>query len=286
MNVEWPNAKRYAAGAIRFPVEGCIGSRAGEMVADKLVEVYLHDGDAQWVLIHVEVQAQHDATLARRVMDYNYRIFIEYGQPVASLVLLADKSPSWRPNSFHNVLLGTVMGISFATAKLLDYADREASLLDSSNPFALVTSAHLRTQRARHDPEQLYSSKWQLTRLLYQRGWTKRRMIVLFKVINWMMALPEPLQARYWRAILRLEKERKVEWISPLEQSFIEKGWKIGRQEGRQEGAAELLEKQLILRFGSLPDAVRKKLAKASEEQLVAWDAAVLEAPSLKQVFG
>ena len=101
-----------------------------------------------------------------------------------------------------------------------------------------------------------------------------------------MMALPEPQQERYWRAILRLERKCKVEWISPLEQSFIDKGRKKGLQEGRQEGAADLLERQLVLRFGSLPAAVRKKLAKASEEQLAAWGAAVLEAPSLKQVFG
>lgn len=265
------------------------GGNAAEVVADKLVEVTLLGGEAQWILIHIEVQAQHDASLGWRVMDYNYRIFNEYRRPVASLVVLADDAPAWRPNAFRNEVLGTVMGITFATAKLLDYAEQEAMLKASRNPFAFVTLAHLRTQKARHDPEQLYAAKWQLTKLLYQRGWSKRRIIVLFKVINWMMALPEPQQARYWRAIVRLERERKVEWISPLEQSFIDKGrkegWREGLQEGRQEGAAELLEKLLVRRFGSVPASLRKRLAGASEEQLAAWGAAVLEAPSLKQVF-
>ena len=269
------------------------GGKAGELVADKLVEVHLLNGESQWILIHIEVQAQRDASLAQRTLDYNFRIFSEYGRPVASLVVLADEVADWRPNAFHNKVLGTVMGISFATVKLLDYAEREDMLIASRNPFALVTLAHLRTQQARHDPDQLYAAKWQLTKLLYQRRWSKRRIIVLFKVINWMMALPEPQQARYWRAILRFEKERKMEWISPLEQSFMDKGWRLGRQagrqeglqEGRQEGAAELLEKQLVQRFGSLPASVRKKLAKASEEQLAAWGAALLEAPSLQQVF-
>lgn len=62
------------------------------MVADKLVEVLLHDGRAQWVLVHIEVQAQRDATIARRVLDYNYRIFNEYEQPVASLAQLEEWS--------------------------------------------------------------------------------------------------------------------------------------------------------------------------------------------------
>ncbi|MYM36834.1 hypothetical protein GTP44_24355 [Duganella sp. FT50W] len=42
------------------------------MVADKLVEVRLLDGGVQWVLIHVEVQAQRDAAMVRRMLDYNY----------------------------------------------------------------------------------------------------------------------------------------------------------------------------------------------------------------------
>ena len=74
----------------------------GSLVADKLIEVCLRNGRVHWVLVHIEVQSQRDGALARRVLDYNYRIFKEYGQPVASLVLLADEDPKWRPCSFHN----------------------------------------------------------------------------------------------------------------------------------------------------------------------------------------
>jgi hypothetical protein len=90
------------------------GAATNSMVADKLVEVCLLDGSVQWVLIHIEVQAQRDTFLARRMLDYNYRIFKQYEQPVASLVLLADEDPKWRPGEFHNRVLGTVMGILFA----------------------------------------------------------------------------------------------------------------------------------------------------------------------------
>jgi hypothetical protein len=189
------------------------------------------------------------------------------------------------------------MGITFATAKLLDYMDRTEELLASENPFAWITLAHLRTQQARHDPDQLYASKWQLTKLMCQHGWRKQRIIVLFKIIDWMMALPEPHQKRYWRAVLQLEKEQKMEWISPLEQSFIDKGWQKGlkaglkegreegREKGRREGAVALLERLLTQRFGPLPKTLRSRLAKASLVQLEAWSDALHEAESLKQVF-
>ena len=270
-----------------------VGNTPDGLVADKLIEVCLHDGRLQWVLIHIEVQAQRDPALARRVLDYNYRIFKEYERPVASLVLLADDEPNWRPHAFHNQLLGTSMGISFTTAKLLDYAARSEGLLASHNPFAWVTLAHLRTQQAHHDPEELYAAKWQLTKLLYQHGWSKRRIIVLFNVINWMMALPEPYQERYWQAIVELEKEHEMELFNSLEQSFIDKGWQRGLEkgleqdleQGRQEGAVALLERQLTRRFGPLPQTARKKLAKASLAQLGAWSDALPEAESLKHVF-
>lgn len=273
------------------------GGATDSMVADKLAEVCLLDGRVQWVLIHIEVQAQRDASLARRMLDYNYRIFKEYEQPVASLALLADENPTWRPNEFYNCALGTVMGISFASAKLLDYANRSEELLASHNPFAWVALAHLRTQHARHDADQLYAAKWQLTRLLFQHGWRKQRIIVLFNVINWMMVLPEPLQQRYWRDVLKLEKEHKMELSNPWEQKFLDKGLKKGRQqgleqgrqegreEGRREGALELLERQLLRRFGPIPKTARSKLAKASLAQLAEWSDAISEATALKDVF-
>lgn len=119
----------------------------------------------------------------------------------------------------------------------------------------------------------------------------------MFKVINWMMVLPAAQQARYWHAILKLEKEREMELITPLEEWFMDRGWKKGvqhgleqgleqgREEGCRLGAAELLARQLTQRFGPLPKTVQKRLSKASMEQLQAWSDAMLEAQTLKQVF-
>lgn len=277
------------------------GAAADCMVADKLIEIRLRDGSPRWVLIHIEVQAQRDATLPHRMLDYNYRISSEHRQQVASLVLLADVDAHWRPHTYHEELLGTSLTFSFATAKLLDHADRSAELMASDNPFALVTLAHLRTQQARHDPDALYAAKWQLTRLLFEHGWKKQRIIVMFKVINWMMALPEPYQQRYRQAVHMLEKERKMEWISPFEQYFLDKGLQKGLKKGllqgqqlglekglergRKEGAAALLERQLTQRFGTLTKTAQRKLARASLEQLQAWSDALPEAESLRELL-
>lgn len=203
LQIDWSRRPRFLDKEL---AQAGFGDAPAGRVADKLVAVYLRDGSEHWVLVHIEVQAQRDDTLAQRILAYNYRIFEQHRRPVASLVVLADDDARWRPQSFHNELLGTKMGISFAIAKLTDYADRAAMLKASRNPFALVTLAHLYTQQTGQNASDRYTAKWQLTKLLFQRSWSKKRIIVLFKAINWMMTLPVELEERYWQNVRRLER--------------------------------------------------------------------------------
>jgi hypothetical protein len=57
------------------------------------------------------------------------------------------------------------------------------------------------------------------------------------------------------------------------------------REEGRQQGEACVLERQLRLKFGELPDAVQARLAQADEATLLAWSERVLSATSLEDVL-
>ncbi|MDR2215980.1 MAG: DUF4351 domain-containing protein, partial [Nevskiaceae bacterium] len=60
----------------------------------------------------------------------------------------------------------------------------------------------------------------------------------------------------------------------------------VGRKEGRAEGRAALLTRQLQLRFGSLSESARARLASASIEQLDAMGERLLSASTLEEVFG
>ncbi|MBF0220200.1 MAG: Rpn family recombination-promoting nuclease/putative transposase [Gammaproteobacteria bacterium] len=62
-------------------------------------------------------------------------------------------------------------------------------------------------------------------------------------------------------------------------------GIQQGRQEGRQEGESALLRRQLIRRFGTLPETINARLATANSEQLAIWGDRVLEATSLDDIF-
>jgi hypothetical protein len=75
-------------------------SAAGRGTVDKLVRVWTPEGDEAWVLVHVEVQTQHDSAFAERMYGYNHRLLDKYGRMPVSLAVLGDESRSWRPDVF------------------------------------------------------------------------------------------------------------------------------------------------------------------------------------------
>ncbi|MBC7860060.1 MAG: DUF4351 domain-containing protein [Burkholderiaceae bacterium] len=258
----------------------------GKRLADQLVQVATLSGGQEWVLVHIEVQGGRDSGFAERIFTYNYRLYDRYRRPVASLALLADKGAKWRPTGFGYRLFGCAMRLDFPVVKLSDYAGRIEELLLDPNPFALVTAAHLLTQKSRRDTTARGAAKWRLARLLYQRNWDKQRIIDLFSVIDWMMRLPADLEAELWRDIQEWERSDTMPYVTSVERIGLERGLKLGREEGRQEGQSLLLARQLTKRFGPLPEHIQQRLAQASAVQLEMWAEAVLDASKLSDVFG
>jgi hypothetical protein len=95
-------------------------AKVGRRTVDVLFKVWLRSGQEQWVLIHVEIQAQRDPTLPRRVWRYNHRIDDVYDRPVISIAILADDEPGWRPGPYVYGRWGCGGEFHYPTVKLLD----------------------------------------------------------------------------------------------------------------------------------------------------------------------
>ena len=145
----------------------------------------------QWVLIHVEVQMSDDDQFPWRTYVYNYRLFDKYNKEVASFAVLGDDNPRWRPQRFGYRRWGVEVGFRFPIVKLLDYAERRAELEESPNPFATVVLAHLDTQETHQDQGERKDRKFRLIKRLMERGWSETQIRQLFRLIDWMMELPE-----------------------------------------------------------------------------------------------
>ncbi|MCX7097519.1 MAG: hypothetical protein NTV43_06380 [Methylococcales bacterium] len=102
--------------------------------------------------------------------------------------------------------------------------------------FALITAAHILTQQTHNKNQARYQAKLRLVRLLYQRHWDKQRVINLFRVVDWLMKLPESLGQQLWQEIETIEESEKMQYITSVERLGIAKG----RVEGRVEGESRL----------------------------------------------
>jgi len=195
----------------------------GERTADKLVKVWLKDGTETWILIHVEVQSQYQANFAERMYVYNSRIFGVYRQKVLSLAVLADDSPSWYPTQFEYNIGGSQVLLKFVLTKLLDYQQQWNALEQSLNPFSAIIMAHLKTQGTRQKPEDRLQWKLRIIKGLYQQGYSREDIRELFRLIDWLMALPQPLDNSFQTEIKRFEEEKTMPYVTSIERLGIEK---------------------------------------------------------------
>lgn len=228
----------------------------GRRYVDKLAKVWRKDGSEQWVLAHLEVQGQYEAAFDERMYTYNYRLFDRYKRQVASFAVLSDNDPAWQPGKYESQLWGCNLTFTFPVAKLTDYKGQWAMLEASSNPFAIVVMAHLKTQETQHDSEERRFWKFYLIRHLYERGYGRQDVINLFQFIDWIMWLPPAAEQELWAEMAQLEVEKKMQYITSIERI------------GMQKGALHLLLRVLARRFGEIPDVVQTQLQKVPTEQL------------------
>ena len=227
-------------------------AEVGKRIADKLFKVWRQGGEEAWVLVHVEVQSQEESGFAERMYVYNYRCFDRYRKPVISLAVLGDEQASWRPSSYGYALGGCELSLRFPVAKLLDYETQWQVLEESLNPFATVVMAHLKTKATHNKPQERKQWKWSLVRRLFERGYSREDVVQLFRLIDWMMVLPQELQQEFKEELSRYQEDSQMPFLSRIELDAKQEGIEEGIQEGivrtLREDAIAILE----VRFGEV----------------------------------
>jgi hypothetical protein len=217
-------------------------AEVSKRLADKRFKVWRKDGKESWLLIHIEVQGQRERAFPERMFVYSYRIYELYRQPTFSLAVLCDEQANWRPARFEYNVWGCRVGIEFPIVKVLDYRQREEELEQSPNPFAAVILAQLKVLQTHGSPQTRWQWKLRLVKGLYERGLNREQVRQLFRVPDWMLALPQELNESFRDEIHWFEEERKMPYVTSIERLAMEEGRQKGRQEGREEGRREGIE--------------------------------------------
>lgn len=117
-----------------FPPES---NGKGVRYVDKLVKVYLKDGNKQFVLCHVEIQSSKgNGDLAERMFRYFYRIWDRYKVPITAIAILADENAGYRPAVYTQKFMGTSLRYDFNSYKILE--KDESELRANENPFSVI----------------------------------------------------------------------------------------------------------------------------------------------------
>jgi predicted nucleic acid-binding protein len=232
--------------------------------ADKLYQVWLLEGQEAWILIHVEIQSQYETDFPQRMYIYNYRAFDLYQKPVISLAILGDDRFNWRPACYNYTIAGCEVSLKFPTVKLLDYEERWSELEASTNPFAIIVMAHLKTKATTGKLQQREQWKWRLIRGLYDRGFERNQIIKLFEIIDNMMTLSTELQQSLESKIKQFEEEKTMPLVSNMELRGRKIGEEIGKEIGALQNARDFVKTVLKARVGEISLDIEQYLNEVS----------------------
>ena len=253
----------------------------GDRKADKLVKIWLRDGSETWLLIHLEIQSQYQATFAERMYVYNSRIFGMYRKKVISLAILADERPHWRPTSYSYQMWGCEVSLKFPIVKLLDYQQDWENLEQNPNPFAPIIAAHLKTQETRQKGAERLQWKLSVVKSLYRRGYTQTEVRQLFRLIDWMMALPKNLETEFRQELEHYEEEMTMPYVTSVERLAREEGLAEGLERGLEQGLEQGLELGILQtargnviyiledRFTEIPQELADRINQIEDNELL-----------------
>jgi hypothetical protein len=250
-----------------------VGSEQGRRYVDKLMKVWRKDGAEAWVLIHVEVQTTPETDFPQRMYVYSYRIRDRYNRKVASLAVLADDDPDWRPDRYEDELWDCSTTFKFLPSKLLDWVGKEAALEADANPFARVVLAHLATLLTRRDAPSRQAWKLRLVRGLYEGGFSAADVRKLFRLIDWLMDLPPALDRQFWKVFDDFQKERTMPFLTTPERIAM------------QDNMWMMIEDALRAKFEDAGVALMPEVKNVYDlQQLRALHIAVVKAANLDEV--
>jgi hypothetical protein len=249
----------------------------GRETVDKLAKVWTPAGEEEWVLVHVEVQSQHDVGFARRMYVYNHRLRDKHGRMAVSLAVLGDESNTWRPSSFREGRWDCEVQFKFPMVKLVDYKGQDAELEANPNPFVAVVLAHRKAQETKSDYDKRFDWKIRLVRGLFNRGFNRVQIQRLFRVIDWVIKLPKAQKTRFNEELKVIRNDTQTPLFSPTQQDLFDEAKEEAIATGRAAGMAAGL-------ATGLRKAIEKGLARRGAEgsALMPRVNAITELPDLE----
>ncbi|MDR1579016.1 MAG: hypothetical protein LBS35_01560 [Synergistaceae bacterium] len=226
--------------------------------ADFVLEVPLINGDAEWVILHLEAQGPKGGNLAVRMRTYEALIFAHFQREPVALVIITHKRPANEPAYYSHKRFGTESVYRYNRLVLQELDDNE--LLASDNPIDLVLYAAKFALKTKKELQK-FNFLRKIVGLLDERGWSieDKRDLLLFieRIVN---MKDEALITRYRKVLEQENKEGKAVYIPLLLRDSASKIREEGREEGIEQGIEQGKKDMAkgLLADGVPPDIIAK----------------------------
>jgi predicted transposase YdaD len=288
--IDWSTLQTVDASAIDRDLR--------QLASDLLFRVEV-DGDEAFIYLLIEHQSSSDPLMALRLLRFMVRLWDQWlgehpGAPrvpaVVPMVVHHSASGWTAPVSFHELIALSPEALASVAAQLPsftflldDLSTQAADQLGSRAMTALGRLALMCLARARHSPDLLAELR-RYAELVEQVLDAPHGVAAFAAVVSYILQVtdtpPQDLEG-----FVQQMGPKAVEAYMTGAQQLTAQARAEGRAEGQVEGQAELLLKQLRLRFGALSPEVEERVRTASVEQLDVWAERVLSAASLQEVL-
>lgn len=248
----------------------------GKQHVDKLIKIRQREGTDQLMLFHVEIASQDHVQLARTMYQYHHRLEDRFGLPVLSVAVLADDVESWRPHVYQREFMGCKLRFEFPICKLLDFRARWEELEAHPHPAAIIVMAHLRALESRRDMNERRTLRQQLTQLVYERGYDRKEVLEILRLLDWLLTLPKELGLAHRQWLINYEKEKAMPYVTSYEAFSREEGLQEGLKKGLQQGLQEGLRTQQVIvlkllrqRLGELDEVTEQRVNELPSERMM-----------------
>ena len=166
----------------------------------------------------------------------------------------------------------------------MDYETQWNWLEQSRNPFAVVVMSHLKTRETTDSAIDRKTWKVRLVKRLYELGHSRSEVLNLFRFVDWVMILPEGLKRTFWEELRTYEEERKMPYITSVEQIGYDRGLQVGEESGVEKGQRSLILRLLNCKLGVLPDRTIDRINKLSITRLESLGEALLDFSAIEDL--
>jgi predicted transposase YdaD len=207
--------------------------------ADKLIKVWLKNGQEIWFLVHVEVQGYPDPFFALRMFECVYRIRDKFQRLVTGLAIYTDWDQTHHYTEYEESFLGSSIKYQFNTYVLRDHLPVE--LAKDANPFAAVMEAAWQQLKKPKDEQTLYRLKLDMIRRLLNRNLSKEHIRVIITFIDFYVDFEnKEIRSKFEQDLIIITKATQP---MGLEEAIREELKQQAREEGREQGIEQGIEK-------------------------------------------